>query len=469
MLTQDTADLPSNLSALALHSHPDKGRHQPRGVSAINEEEAQSQEVPKNWRQRRPRWLKAAWLIAVYVWGLALMRSFCRSAVIPTSEYGTLSRRLAEGDGQEENDLRPPSTPELLELCLGLEQDFAPEEPSPEMVASSPLVKQSFLDLLLQDDEAYIEDPEGFLQRIYEGQGDSVTSFSMKRPAPDGSEDDEETLGPSWKAARKEYPSVDAQSAVFPSTSHQSSEASGTQHSAPASVGPCDSHPPSSSSFDLAALLAFPTTAQEPFGGGSAHPYVRIPPLQPGVTPRPLQVARPERALRAAFPSLMREMRSLLLKPSLSQKDADLLVKYSETLIHYLRQRMTGPVSPFGVSLAIHCLGRRFMAFNHLYMASQALRQSWPSEPWWKEIAALVSHDFPYTPGQEATMNQERRSLAKKLISAITLYKSGIAPSAKTVIDIKRSLFGKSVAPLRFREPKWQAWRSDDDSYSGKT
>ncbi|KAL8431260.1 hypothetical protein ACSSS7_005408 [Eimeria intestinalis] len=431
--------------------------------------------VFRQWRQRRPRWLKAAWLIAVYAYGLALMHLFCRSAVIPTAREGAVVRRLAGAGGHDEDDLIPPSTPELVELCLGIEQDFALEEPLSGIQASSPLLKQSFLDFLEKDEEPGADHlTELFHPILEENQVHPVASFSMNRLSSEGTKDGDEVAGPSSKVPRREASSEDGPPAFPPPTLDQLSEASAPQQFASASLGPYASQPSSSSNLDLEAWFASSALAQKPSDPASGehrmHPFVRIPPLQPGVTPRPFRDHLPPSPLMdARFPRLMRGIRIMLLKPSLSQADADELVRLSESLVDFARQQMTDTVSSLGVSMAINCLGRRFLLFSMLYMASQTLRQSWPSATWWSELAAIVTHDFPYSQKQEASMNPERRALAKKLISAIRLYKSGIAPSIKTIIDLKRSLFCSSFTSPRFKESKWQDWRFDDASYSEDT
>ncbi|KAL8274177.1 hypothetical protein Esti_001862 [Eimeria stiedai] len=128
-----------------------------------------------------------------------------------------LGCRFAEGGGHEVDDQTPRSTPELVELSLGLEQDFTHKEFYSETRVSSPIITQSFLHFLETDEGPHTKESTGPFQRILEGsEEDSVAGSSAKRPASQGSEDDDKTSGSSRKVAGREAPSVDAQNPLAP-------------------------------------------------------------------------------------------------------------------------------------------------------------------------------------------------------------------------------------------------------------
>ncbi|KAL8448562.1 hypothetical protein Emed_003742 [Eimeria media] len=504
----------------------------------------------------------------------------------------TKGRRLSEGSGKDEDDVSPPSTPELLDFCFEIEKELTSEEILPEAPRASPVMVQEVLDALegseasppgiwpedalqanvesgkaaekvgipsssvtsasfeseeavpvsdaglldvhgssfkfhslslgnqLSPGDAYTETSRAsslmvqeFLNELErEGETEPIIGLidpldtphlqnlkpptlglSVKRPAPDDGEDDGEVAGPSSKVAKTDTTPSPQWSVSSPETKESSpfsaaeSTESGDFVSSVASgsleseelldlinfsipeLEPSDAPPvPPSVSADASP------SSTEILGPSSApsvpdttvHPWLRVPDFTPGkgdMKFRPECLRWPVQYHDHA--PLLVKIRELLVQPKLDHDDAKRLVGYSQFLANHAFHKMKGPVSSRRPTSSAEALGRRFMIFYSLHSASKALRQTWPQQQWWRDLASVIPSTCPFTPGGKGMKKTSQASvaLAVQLSAAIELYKSGSAPDDDQVVDIMRKLFCSPESPHHFKTDLWDPWRRDDD------
>ncbi|KAL8453359.1 hypothetical protein Emag_001914 [Eimeria magna] len=433
------------------------------------------------------------WLVAAYVYGAILLLSLCPQVSKKSAVEGMQRRGLAEGVEEDYDDLSLPSTPELADFCSELEARMA--HSSTEMPRASPLLVQAFFDELEggQGSVHEIGQPDLHYSLLEEGQTASPAGFSMKRAASEGSVDEDEVALPSRKVHRKDdTPSATVFGAFFGdkevaavsgayisnASDPQSSKASSST-GFPNVLGSRDDFAAKLELRDLSSFLpsdreeALPSSAalirgsSSAFSGeeGSVHPWVRIPPLEAGVTPRPFRESVIPSGLFEYYhaPTLLK-MREVLSKPVLSQDDADCLVVSAELLANHVYHKMAVPVSSRRPASAVEGLGRRFMAFYMLHLASKAVRQQWQQAAWWRELANAVPTNCPYSPEHQraARRNLPSITLAMELSAALELYKSGSSPPEHEVIRLMRQLLCSQATPFPLADDLWDAWRQDD-------
>ncbi|KAL8448385.1 hypothetical protein Emed_003915 [Eimeria media] len=407
-----------------------------------------------------------------------------------------MGRRLSEDNGNDDDDLSLPSTPELLDLCFGIESQLSSEEILPEAPRASPLMVQEFLDELEREGET---EPIIGLVDLLDGSPVQnpkplTLGLSVKRPVPDDGEDDDEVAGPSSKVAKTDTTPSPQWSVSSSETKESSpSSAAGSTKSggfvssvASSSLGsdefskfldflisesePSDAPPvPPSVSTDaspLSAVVGFGSPSASSGDDTPVHPWLRVPDFTPGVGEmefRPDSLRWP--LVYHVHGSLMTGMRELLVQPKLNYAQANHLVLSSEYLANHAFHKMREPVSSRRSTGAVEALGRRFLAFYLLHSASKALRQSWPQQQWWRDLASVISSISPFTPGVPGMNSRTRAAvaLAVQLSAAIELYKSGSAPDNAEVVDIMRKLFCLPTSPHHFKTEMWDLFRCDDD------
>ncbi|KAL8448384.1 hypothetical protein Emed_003914 [Eimeria media] len=518
---------------------------------------------------------------------------------LPKNVFGGVQgRRLSEDNGKDEDDLSPPSTPELLELCFEIENELSSEEILPEAPRASPVMVQEFLDELegseasppgiwpedalqanvesgkaaekvgipsssvtsasfeseesvynaglldahgsasfqfhsislgnqLSPGDAYTEtsrESPVMVQEFFEDlEGEAETGtvvgpadpldaphlqslklptlgLSVKRPAPDDGEDDGEVAGPSSKVAKTDtIPSPPCSVSSSETKESSPSSAAGSTKSggfvssvASSSLDPdefpnfldsmiSESEPsdappvPHSVSTDASPSSAVvgPGPSSAPSGDDTTvHPWLRVPDFTPGVGEMEFRPDSLGSSLAYYIHGpLMVKIRELLIQAKLDCRSANRLVVYSEFLANHAYQRMRGPVSSRRPTDAAEALGRRFMIFFLLHSASKALRQPWPQQQWWRDLASGIPSKCPFTPGGKGLNSASKASvaLAEQLSAAIELYKSGSAPDDNEIVEIMRKLFCSPVSPHHFKAELWDPWRRDDDPSSSST
>ncbi|KAL8448555.1 hypothetical protein Emed_003735 [Eimeria media] len=375
---------------------------------------------------------------------------------------------------------------------ISFENQPSPGDAYTETLRASPLMVQEFFEELEGEAETRSGvGPADPLASHVQNLQPLTLGLSVKRPGPDDDEDDDEVAGPSSKVAKTDTtpsPQWSVSSSETkkssPSSAADSTESGGSSVASSSleseefvdflnlmipELEPSDELPvPSSVSADASpSSTEGPGPSSVPSGADTTvHPWVRVPPLKPGVKPMqfrahriPTVVPRPSNV-----PSLTR-MRELLLRSALGQQEADSLVLQAELLANHAFYHLTGPLSPTRIVDNVVALGRRLMTFRTLYLASRAVQQPWPLQQWWRDLANAIPTECPFMPGDPGMngRSEDSAALAVRLSAALELYKNGNAPSDDELIFLMRQLFCSKRAPRELRRKTWDPWRKDDD------
>ncbi|KAL8448557.1 hypothetical protein Emed_003737 [Eimeria media] len=396
--------------------------------------------------------------------------------------------------------LDPHGSPSFQFHSISFENQPSPGDAYTETLRASPVMVQEFFKELEGGGKA--EPVVGPVDPLDASpvQNPKPSTLGVKRPASDDGEDDDEVAGPSSKVAKTDTTPSSPRTVDSSETKQSSpSSAAGSTESgdfvssvASGSLEPEEfldflnslipesepSHAPSvpsavSADASPSSAVVGPGSSSAPSGADTTvHPWLRVPDLTPGggeVKFRPECLS--SSVVYHVHGPLMVKMRELLVQPKLDNTSARRLVMYSELLANHAFHRMREPVSsprPTGVAEA---LGRRFMVFYSLHSASKALRQPWPQQQWWRDLASAIPSTPPFTPGGKGMKKTSQASvaLAAQLSAAIELYKSGSAPDDDQLVDLMRKLFCSPVSPHHFKIETWDPWRRDDDPSSSSS
>lgn len=410
-------------------------------------------------RKHLPVWTSCSVLLAFFL-GYVLLVSVCTLYKTKRSKSGPVGRRLA-GDSDNDEDFPMPASPELANLCFTAQQ-WAPAESSPGQLRASPVLVAAVLQQIEQSPEtpstaplAEKKDP----QQGSPGAGHGRQGGSTGPPGGSGDDSDGEEPGPSWQPTRTpQRPPHPSPSATLPSGAHAPHPLQAEAGRAPAESTPVGGEEPSISTSAPAASAgqAVPLTPVH-------HPYVRVPPLQEGVTPRAWrpQIVLSQMQWASGSQPAMLEIRRLLLLPSLSSTDLERLMDAGEELANYLYRRMTVVPLLKAPAKAVKERGVKFLMFSALHSIAQVVGRGTP--PWWPAVAEAALEGCENVP-EEPPVSRSRRvyALARDLSAALALYKSGSAPPPENIIRLKRALFFNVEGPEYFRRRQWDPWREDD-------
>ncbi|KAL8431262.1 hypothetical protein ACSSS7_005410 [Eimeria intestinalis] len=378
---------------------------------------------------------------------------------------------------------------------FGAQAYLSADELSPQPFRASPLMVEAFFAGLkgYAGPNAGLKPTDLSSSSLEESGTPSISSISKKRPASGA--DDGEIRGSRWKVAKKDTPPAPLVSSAIPETKEPSQVSDGDFVAAGISRNLLPSiNPGSPESQDLLEFLestlehselslvspsgdegVLPSSAEAPVAasgqpgdGGTLHPWLHVPALEPGVRTRPFS---PQRMASSATyhrqADLLNNVRKLLLQPMLNQADASGLLTYAECLVAHALRKMTAPVTSRRPTDAAEGLARRFLLFHVLHLTSKALHQAWSHEQWWKDLANAIPTNCPYRSRQPLTSASERSvRLASELSAALKLYKSGSAPRDEEVVAIMRKIFCSDESPHHFKRSAWDPWRDDDKSSS---
>ncbi|KAL8274176.1 hypothetical protein Esti_001861 [Eimeria stiedai] len=181
----------------ALHDHD----LQPSGFTKTKRLAAIPVECWKFRSKVLPKLSNASKLIAINAFGLLLMFFFVSicQAIKNNVVEGVHGRRLAEVGDQDDGDLSPPSTPELVHLCIELEAELGPGQSSTEVLRASPSMVEAFFDDLGGGEGPTLEaGPADLAGSLFEeSQTPPSSSFRKKRPRSGDRED--APAGSIWK------------------------------------------------------------------------------------------------------------------------------------------------------------------------------------------------------------------------------------------------------------------------------
>lgn len=350
---------------------------------------------------------------AIYV-ALVAVVFVCRQHRVKSLGTGVPKRSLA---GKYEDFFDSPQSPELEQLCSSLGH-WTPAETSPGNPRASPHIVEEFFAALETDERSGAAPP------VSEGAATMEVLTGSATPGPRA----ESAIGSNVK--------LPDSSLRFPTfQGHlQTSQ-----------------HAPSPPAIDQTP----------PFR--PSHPFVRMPALQQGVTPRPWSssISAFSGFIPLSSQSLLRRVRELLLLPTLDACAAADLVIVTEQLAAYAMQRLSTAAAPNSAADAVLKYGRRFLVLTAIHSSAHAIGQ--PNPPWWQEVVAGVLQCCEC----DTTAPRARRSsflllLARDLRAALLKYKNGGSPTLKEVLDLKRQLLCNPKTHSWFWRSDWNLWREDD-------
>lgn len=429
------------------------------------------------------RMAQLAFLTAVL--GLIVVAFACRQQRIRRASPGAERRRLASG-GDDADESWPPLSPEVEILCWAAE-GWMPADPLHGEPRSSPQMVEAFLEEITAPPES--SQPAAASESLGESDDDEVSPRSKRprqtpvhRPVlsssppllplsprttrafftgleqpseelpeqpslqpPDHRQDPSPLQPPIGSLTPSEaFTSGQSPVAAYPPQTHEGQ--------VPAGLLPVSGDEPSTSTATPA-----PRAVQQPLPQGSlVHPYVRLPTVQPGVTPRPWRrhvvtsFLMHERSCRR----LLLEIRKLLLRPVLDANGLDELMTNAELLGNFAMRGLKKECLSTKPSEMVRDRGQRFLIMNALHSAAQVVSRQLP--PWWGDVvnATLTKLDLPGSAASDAF----NVLLARDLTAALRMYKAGSAPAPENIIDIKRRLFSSK----HYSPSAWDPWREDD-------
>lgn len=415
--------------------------------------------------------------------GFILMALTCSHARIRQASPGVEPRQLANG-GNEADESLPPFSPEIEILCWAAE-NWSPTVPLRGEPRSSPEMVEAFFEVLRVPESSQ---PGALSERAGQGDNDEAGTSSeplrlasVHQPLPSsspplprlspqlleelftaieqpcessfdqpslqpGDRKHSSSLQPQIGPAIPSEPFVSGRSPVapYPSQTHECH--------VPVGLLPVSSDEPSTSTASPPPAAVQQSLSQDRW----VHPYVRLPTVQPGVTPRPWRrhvVTSYLMHERSSRPLLL-EMRKLLLQPDLGANGVEKLMTNAELLANFAIKRLKKRCISRKPCEMVRDRGLRFMIMNTLHSAAQVVSPRRP--PWWGDVADATLTDL--SSPSSSRPDAFNMMLARDLTTALEKYKAGGAPLPEDVISIKRRLFlSKPYLPSA-----WNPWREDD-------
>ncbi|KAL8437681.1 hypothetical protein ACSSS7_000758 [Eimeria intestinalis] len=214
-------------------------------------------------------------------------------------------------------------------------------------------------------------------------------------------------------------------------------------------------------------------TTQE--GELANHPYVRLPPLQPGVVTRTIRVrgfvTGPLEVNAGSSYKMLSAMRTLLAKPELDPFDAEGVLQVVELILRYVRTRINPEVGPLHFCEFVSRLGIYFLLFDAVLAANEIIGPAMQIETWWQEFESSFRTEYPQlddsrAPIEEKDVALQNFLLARRLQKALRQFKERRRLSHQEIIDIKRQLFVSNSRT--FRHARWNPWREDDKAHQSQ-
>ena len=262
--------------------------------------------------KQRPRLrhapLMPLWLIIASILGIMVLIALCRKASEEKTAPGMLRRRLADGQGEDEDYAASPASLEMIGMCLD-PAGWSPMVSAPDAPRLSPfMVEEVLRDIEAGegDSSSSLPSPEiaaGAISHDTGAWGDLRPGISRKRPAPDdgGDDGDDEQPGPSWRVAKFRASASDSQTWATPAHLH-----AGHLPAAPAARSPLLEYQPAATSPVVKGNM--PVAVEHgglPRSGAPSrhHPHSPGPGRGRGLPATPPTAPSPQAHLRLAGPS----------------------------------------------------------------------------------------------------------------------------------------------------------------------
>lgn len=193
--------------------------------------------------------------------------------------------------------------------------------------------------------------------------------------------------------------------------------------------------------------------------------FYRTPRLLPGQVAKCFNV---ERAFlnASAHSHVFRHLsiiRLILLQPTITSADAEILVSEAELLAGVLLQDLQTPCSTGKMSNLVARLGRTYVFMDALLAIHEVVGPALGLETWWQRLAdAVTAPEFFKTdkPSREEASIVKRT--ASRLNASLQVLKEGKRLSPVETVNIKRELLFGSLVVSEFKRARWQPWRDDD-------
>lgn len=411
-------------------------------------------------------------LFAVSLGFLTMTATLCSRYRVKDSAPEALGRRLASGQADVDDD-DSPSLSELEALC-GVIGFWAPDDSFSAVFRRSSQTVESVSEELEGEEgrepttsaSAAGQPPtpfpgrwspyivEAFFKEIEIGEGLAAEQGAVA----------EAQSGPAFFLTESEKDSDEDQpepSSQLPKRMHlaQAPPPPGqpsAQASAPAGLLPVngDSAAPSTSTAPQAAPLAL-----------LPHPFIRLPSMEPGVTPRPWvqSFLTHKIPLSRSRHKWLLEIRELLLCPSLDAAGLSQLMKAAEELGNFAVFRLCPSTSPEKASDLIRDYGLRLILLHSLHSVARVVDPE-KMPPWWMEVvnAMLGKYDFETLLPLPQSRHAPNVLVAQRLAFALLRYKSGSFPEDQEILELKRLLLCSRNTPPFFKDACWDPWRQDD-------
>ncbi|KAL8428190.1 hypothetical protein ACSSS7_007346 [Eimeria intestinalis] len=443
--------------------------------------------------------LRAASSVAAFFLIGLVFTAFCRRLRSRVSEAGVPYRRLAEGgrgEKGEEDELQA-----ILEACLDYEQEHyffaSPGLPSHRGPSSSSAVQvgppqgSEWVGALWPSSAPhwffplppppYDVPPAAALQPIPLPSG--VGLGPQLPPAKGGTSPGSLLDDSGWATSYPPYPQLDPQAWLdqIPELDPEAWLDQIPKITSSVLEAPSAGSDGQGSPKDNAQPSASAATEEDPSGDTTQegelanHPYVRLPPLRPGVVTRTIRVHEvvtgPLEVNAGSSYDMLSAMRTLLAKPELGPTDADALLQVVELILGYVHNRITPGVGQRPLSELVCRLGSYFLFFDAVLAAHQILGPAMQIETWWNEFKSSFRIEYPeledsMVPLIEKATTLENFLLARRLQKALRQFKERRRPSNEEIVDIKRQLYFANS--YFFRHARWDPWREDDKAHQSQ-
>ncbi|KAL8450648.1 hypothetical protein Emed_002399 [Eimeria media] len=403
---------------------------------------------------------------ALILSGFALL-FICKRFSSNLTEAGLAHRRLAGSDDQE--GASDEELDEILNQCLEFEAEHG--EPPPDPDWEEPAKKKAKLVALLEE-AAASHVSAGLDPTVAAGWSHILPSGTQAAPSsglhstdealthevvslpgfdinPDLNPDAFLEQIPPLEEESKEEGTVPGESSVLPENEDQEQ---------PSTSCVLAGQPSStrSSSLQQSAL--------------ERHPFYRLPDIEPSAMRQLGLVKIYCRGFNgASFFKMVLRMRELFLLPNLGTEEAQELRGAAEALVWYLRNHPSkGAGSVTSSAQAVRYLGQYFMMLDCLLSARQLFGPEMISDESWQALTETIDTDlsFPEPFALAGPRKCHNYALVSRLVPAMKLMKTGVRPSAKDVVFIKRMLLCSKYLDIHFRQPRWDPWRQDDAQFT---
>ncbi|KAL8272813.1 hypothetical protein Esti_003252 [Eimeria stiedai] len=214
---------------------------------------------------------------------------------------------------------------------------------------------------------------------------------------------------------------------------------------------------------------AVKTTPSDVYTRLCLHPFVRLPFVPQSAVRREFNLVSPTTPhLKGSPAKMLKVMRDLFAKSVLNERDVDSLMCTVEMLVRYATVHLQTRTWRGDPAIIARQAGVSFLILDSVVCAFQVLGPTMKARKWWNSFAEgfCTEQRFPkLARGHRPTLTHNQK-LARRLLAAIAIYKTGARPDLMEVITLKRMLLCSPLSPPYFKGSPWDVWRRDDDAFT---